>query len=87
MVECDLAKVEVAGSNPVSRSTLRSGDGERASDGKPTFRRRVSTSRGAEVEQLNDVHVRPTDTLSRLAFRRGRITPPERVPAGAVAKW
>ena len=25
MVECDLAKVEVAGSNPVSRSNLRSG--------------------------------------------------------------
>src|SRR5262245_14111444 len=25
VVECDLAKVEVAGSNPVSRSTLRSG--------------------------------------------------------------
>ncbi len=24
MVECDLAKVEVAGSNPVSRSSLRS---------------------------------------------------------------
>jgi hypothetical protein len=24
VVECDLAKVEVAGSNPVSRSTLRS---------------------------------------------------------------
>ncbi len=25
VVECDLAKVEVAGSNPVSRSTLKGG--------------------------------------------------------------
>jgi hypothetical protein len=32
VVECDLAKVEVAGSNPVSRSNLRS---LRASVGKP----------------------------------------------------
>ena len=33
VVECDLAKVEVAGSNPVSRSNLRSR--ARASVGKP----------------------------------------------------
>src|SRR5204863_5049172 len=32
VVECDLAKVEVAGSNPVSRSNFRS-HGLRASDG------------------------------------------------------
>ena len=51
VVECDLAKVEVAGSNPVSRSNLRSSiqakaarrslgeggpDPDRASAGKPT---------------------------------------------------
>ena len=31
MVECDLAKVEVAGSNPVSRSSLRFGSRRRLS--------------------------------------------------------
>ena len=31
VVECDLAKVEVAGSNPVSRSNLRSGSMRRLS--------------------------------------------------------
>ena len=40
VVECDLAKVEVAGSNPVSRSILRSQGISGATDGEPTLPRR-----------------------------------------------
>ena len=37
VVECDLAKVEVAGSNPVSRSTRRLSQGVRRRPAKPLF--------------------------------------------------
>ena len=46
VVECDLAKVEVAGSNPVSRSSLRSLAG---SIGSASQSRRPSTSQPREV--------------------------------------
>ena len=100
MVECDLAKVEVAGSNPVSRSNLRTGFTRRlstiASRSDATVDRhcipvlRLASHRLASHELEIDDH---QNRLSRalLLFLRidaGRILPyTKRVPTGAVAKW
>ena len=63
VVECDLAKVEVAGSNPVSRSILRSRN------------RRASIGWGGLAADVDDTPDRFRFALSLLSLRlrRGRI--------------
>ena len=50
VVECDLAKVEVAGSNPVSRSNLRSRLPTRVSFGWQARRRLSAEARSAKAD-------------------------------------
>ena len=57
VVECDLAKVEVAGSNPVSRSNLRS----RSVEGCPAV---AATPRRRALPSLTFRHVRPAPSPS-----------------------
>src|SRR5215210_8880164 len=81
VVECDLAKVEVAGSNPVSRSKIyrrgplhpawrpslrRRFDAGSAPAARPQGPRlRVAQGSQVEVDSIND-HDRPNDTLLSL---------------------
>ena len=73
MVECDLAKVEVAGSNPVSRSNLRS-------------RLPIERELRLASPDTDDALFRPL-ALLLLRLARGRISLYKTSPAGAVAKW
>ena len=83
VVECDLAKVEVAGSNPVSRSNLRSRLPVRVSYGWQATAKVVRPKLAVRVkaDHINDDDIRPIDALLPLAFRRGRITRREFQPA------
>ena len=82
MVECDLAKVEVAGSNPVSRSILRSPDLRAGFGWQATLR--------AKVDQFiaHDAPDRPPPTLLSLRLdAAGFPCTKTASPTGAVAKW
>lgn len=67
MVECDLAKVEVAGSNPVSRSNFRSGARRRLSataSGRAADYKKLSVSFGWQTTRLDSMMV-PTSCYAR----------------------
>jgi hypothetical protein len=91
VVECDLAKVEVAGSNPVSRSNLRPRRPSiaRATVGKPgrwryaSRRASVGTSTFTAIDDDSDLLSRAL-LLLRLDAAGISLHP---VPTGAVAKW
>ena len=99
VVECDLAKVEVAGSNPVSRSNLRSR--ARASVGKPSEgcpptsrapRRRRSAVASATAEALEARRrtsrphelTQPSDRRRRQVVRQRSAKPPPPVQIRAA---
>ena len=93
VVECDLAKVEVAGSNPVSRSNLRSGARRRLStvatlrvaevDQTELFELRLASQRSLRFDDDSDLLFRAL-LLPRLDAAGISLHP---VPTGAVAKW
>ena len=91
VVECDLAKVEVAGSNPVSRSNLRPGFNAEVVPPNRAARRR--TCRFGELRLASPL-LHLFDDGSDLLFRvllLPRIDAAgislHTVPTGAVAKW
>jgi hypothetical protein len=74
VVECDLAKVEVAGSNPVSRSNLRCaeawsvGSHTKVNYGWHAMAKVVppTLAERAKADQINDADIRSIDALSSL---------------------
>ena len=79
VVECDLAKVEVAGSNPVSRSNFSPG-----SRGKVVAPERRSPEADSDV----DAHPSRVDRLTLLSPDQSGLTSHAiHTQSGAVAKW
>ena len=81
MVECDLAKVEVAGSNPVSRSSLRSFCRRRLS----TVARRMLTRAKVDYSEAWSFgwEAKRTETRPNSPLENNRPA----LLIGAVAKW
>ncbi len=78
MVECDLAKVEVAGSNPVSRSSVRSCIRLRRKPPKVALRRWGSPTRAEDSHFSGGSRPDPVDFLGVWRYLRLQ---------GAVPKW